>query len=68
MTQKEFAKFVEKPQSTIGRIESNSMNVSIGFFNEIANAAHQEAQLVLIKLWNFVNMQKRKWSTVNVFG
>lgn len=48
MTQKEFAKFVGKPQSTIGRIEVGSMNVSIGLINEIANAAHREVKLVLV--------------------
>lgn len=48
MTQKEFAKYVGKPQSTIGRIESGSMNVSIGLLNEIANGAHREVKLVLV--------------------
>lgn len=48
MTQKEFAKFVSKPQSTIGRIEAGSMNVSIGLINEIANAAHREVKLILV--------------------
>lgn len=48
MTQKEFAKYVSKPQSTIARIEAGSMNVSVGLLNEIANAAHREIKLVLI--------------------
>lgn len=48
MTQKEFAKYVGKPQSTIGRIEAGSMNVSIGLIDEIANAAHRKVKLVLI--------------------
>lgn len=48
MTQKEFANYVGKPQSTIGRIEAGSMNVSIGLLNEIANAAHREVRLVLV--------------------
>lgn len=48
MTQKEFAKYVGKPQSTIGRIEAGSMNVSIGLLNEIANRAHRKVKLVLI--------------------
>lgn len=48
MTQVEFAKYVEKPQSTIGRIESGNMNVSIGLLNEIANRAHRQVKLVLI--------------------
>ena len=48
MTQKEFAKYVGKSQSTIGRIEAGSMNVSIGLIDEIANAAHRKVKLVLI--------------------
>ena len=48
MTQKEFAKYVGKHQSTIGRIEAGSMNVSIGLIDEIANAAHRKVKLVLI--------------------
>lgn len=48
MTQKEFSKYVGKPQSTIGRIEAGSMNVSIGLLNEIANRAHRKVKLVLI--------------------
>lgn len=48
MTQEEFAKYVGKPQSTIGRIETGSMNVSIGLLNEIANAAHRQVKLVLV--------------------
>ena len=48
MTQKEFAKYVGKPQSTIGRIEAGSMNVSMGLINEIATAAHREVRLVLV--------------------
>lgn len=46
MTQKEFAQYVNKPQSTIGRIEAGSMNVSIGLLNEIANNAHRQVKLV----------------------
>lgn len=48
MTQKEFAKYVGKPQSTIGRIEAGSMNVSIGLLNEIANHANRKIKLVLV--------------------
>ncbi|MGN1284311.1 MAG: multiprotein-bridging factor 1 family protein [Candidatus Limosilactobacillus intestinavium] len=48
MSQKEFAQYVGKPQSTIGRIESGSMNVSIGLLEEIANGAHREVKLVLV--------------------
>ena len=41
MSQREFAKLVGKPQSTIARIESGQMNVSINVLNEIAAATHQ---------------------------
>lgn len=41
MSQKEFAKYVGKPQSTIARIESGSMNVSIGLLSDIADATHR---------------------------
>lgn len=48
MTQEEFAKYVGKPQSTISRIESGAMNVTVGLLNEIATAAHRQIKLVLI--------------------
>lgn len=48
MTQEEFAYFVNKPQSTIARIESGSMNVSLGLLNEIATNAHRQIKLILI--------------------
>ena len=48
MTQEEFAYFVKKPQSTIARIETCSMNVSIKLLNEIATNAHRQIKLVLI--------------------
>lgn len=41
MTQREFAMLVGKPQSTIARIESGKMNVSINVLNEIADATNQ---------------------------
>lgn len=42
MTQREFAKVVGKPQSTIARIESGKMNVSINVLSEIAAATNQK--------------------------
>lgn len=42
MSQREFAKLVGKPQSTIARIESGQMNVSINVLNQIANATKQK--------------------------
>lgn len=48
MSQKEFANYVGKPQSTIARIESESMNVSVGLLSDIAEAAHRQIKLVLV--------------------
>lgn len=48
MSQQEFANYVHKPQSTIGRIESGSMNVTVGLLNEIAHAAHHKIRLELV--------------------
>lgn len=42
MTQREFANLVDKPQSTIDRIESGSMNPSFKVLTEIAEATNQE--------------------------
>lgn len=42
MSQREFAELVGKPQSTIARIESGKMNVSINVLNEIADATNQK--------------------------
>lgn len=42
MTQREFANLVDKPQSTIARIESGSMNPSFKVLTEIAEATNQE--------------------------
>lgn len=41
MSQREFAKLVGKPQSTITRIENGSMNVSTKVLSEIAQATHR---------------------------
>lgn len=48
MTQKEFSKYVGKPQSTIARIESGSMNVTVGLLSQIANASNRKIKLVLV--------------------
>ncbi|QNQ82935.1 helix-turn-helix transcriptional regulator (plasmid) [Lactobacillus sp. PV037] len=48
MSQQEFSKYVGKPQSTISRIESGSMNVTVGLLLEIATAAHRRIKLVLV--------------------
>lgn len=42
MSQREFAKMVGKPQSTLARIESGKMNVSINVLSEIADATNQK--------------------------
>lgn len=41
ISQREFAKLVGKPQSTIARIENGSMNASTKILSEIAQATHQ---------------------------
>lgn len=48
MTQKEFANYVGKPQSTIGRIEAGSMNVTVKLLDSIAASAHRKIKLVLV--------------------
>lgn len=48
MSQREFAELVGKPQSTIARIESGSMNVSIRLLNEIALAAGKEVSFQFV--------------------
>lgn len=42
MNQRKFAKLVGKPQSTIARIESGRMNISIKLLNEIAEATNHQ--------------------------
>lgn len=49
MTQREFAKLIGKPQSTIARIESGKVNVSIGILNEIADATNRELRIEFIE-------------------
>ncbi|ANK58895.1 transcriptional regulator [Loigolactobacillus backii] len=41
MSQREFAKLIGKPQSTIARIENGSMNASTKVLSEIAQATNQ---------------------------
>lgn len=41
MSQRNFAKLVGKPQSTIARIENGSMNASTKILSEIAQATNQ---------------------------
>lgn len=41
MSQREFASLIGKPQSTIARIESGSMNASTKVLSEIAQATNQ---------------------------
>lgn len=42
MSQREFANLVGKPQSTISRIESGKMNVSMKVLTEIADATNRK--------------------------
>ena len=49
MTQREFAEYVGKPQSTIGRIETGKMNVSLDILNEIAEATETTLEIRYVK-------------------
>ncbi len=42
MTQREFALLIGKPQSTVARIESGSMNASTKLLTQIAQATHKK--------------------------
>lgn len=45
LTQREFADLVNKPQSTIARIESGSFNASTMLLSEIAQAANRKVKI-----------------------
>lgn len=45
MSQREFAKYIGKPQSTIGRIETGKVNVSLDVLNEIAIATGTKLEI-----------------------
>jgi len=45
MSQRDFAKLVGKPQSTIARIENGSMNVSVGLLGQIASMSNKELDI-----------------------
>lgn len=49
MNQHDFAVLVGKPQSTIARIETESMNPSLGLITEIVNKAGKQVKLVIVK-------------------
>ena len=49
MNQHDFAVLVGKPQSTIARIEAESMNPSLGLITEIVNKAGKQVKLVIVK-------------------
>lgn len=49
MSQREFAKYIGKPQSTVGRIETGKMNVSFDVLNEIAHATETNLKIEFIK-------------------
>ncbi|WP_125765357.1 helix-turn-helix transcriptional regulator [Levilactobacillus mulengensis] len=48
MSQREFARLVGKPQSTIARIEEGKMNVSVLLLKEIAIAVNKELSIQFI--------------------
>ena len=45
LTQREFADLVNKPQSTIARIENGSFNASTMLLSEIAQAANRKVKI-----------------------
>jgi len=45
MSQRNFAKLVGKPQSTIARIENGAMNVSVGLLGQIASMSNKELDI-----------------------
>lgn len=49
MSQREFAKHIGKPQSTVGRIETGKMNVSFDVLNEIAHATKTNLKIEFVK-------------------
>lgn len=49
MNQHDFAVLVGKPQSTIARIEAESMNPSLGLITEIVNKTGKQVKLVIVK-------------------
>jgi len=48
LTQREFAELVGKPQSTIARIETGQMNVSVKLLSEIALAAGKQLSIQFV--------------------
>lgn len=50
MTQREFAKLVHKPQSTIARIETGKMSPSIKTLDEIAEATNRQLAIKFIPI------------------
>lgn len=54
MSQRKFAEYIGKPQSTIGRIETGKVNVSLDLLNEIADATGTKLEIkyiVKFKSW-----------------
>ncbi|NMN02415.1 helix-turn-helix domain-containing protein [Bifidobacterium panos] len=48
LSQRELAKLVHKPQSTIARIESGRMNPTIGLLEQIAHTLHKQLRISFI--------------------
>ncbi|MFC6180542.1 helix-turn-helix domain-containing protein [Lactiplantibacillus daowaiensis] len=48
LSQRAFAQLVDKPQSTISRIEHGNMNVSTKVLSEIATATHKQLKIEFV--------------------
>jgi len=65
MTQRAFAKLVGKPQSTIARIETGEMNVSVNLLNEIATAMGKVLSIQFIDPHSNMSSSANQASTSN---
>jgi len=50
LTQRELAKLVKKPQSTIARIENGTMNPSVEMLEEIAKATNHKLKIEFVSV------------------
>ena len=48
LSQREFAKIINKPQSTIARVENGSMSPTVGLLEEIAILSNKELKVEFV--------------------